>query len=430
MALPPRSGYSTLPSTPLDNPVTTTVGELDQSSFVSNALTQTTELNPLKYPSEAKLLQGYLEGSRIVVTYFKYVEQRSDIVSSVVDSSMVVHPNHTPYERINQFEITLPEAISFNWDDEKAIANLTGSGILYAGFNPTKNDIFIYEIGDGRMGKFIVTNAVPNSWRDGRTYTINFKVDSIVDQEAFTNLTNRVVRTLTFDKQTYLSGNNNLLTSDNYTLLNTVRHYMNLLIKDFHRAFYVKSINTYMHPNGYYDPYLVEYIKSKVTFAVVGCCPQQVYSKVRDTHDYTVWGYLDDPERITITGLKSYYRLYIQLAGSRSAYIPDLLNQSVLSIVDDPLPTDPPDNFLFGNYVFSSAFYTGQEASMTELEKIVYHSIVSREVSNPTDFVLNFLKSYNTLDRETFFYYGPLYLHICGVISMMLTHPRSRSNLL
>lgn len=419
MSLVKRHGSRT--PTPTETPTPDADHRLARVPFIQNTEVQKSSFSPKEYPIHNKAIQGFVEGHRVIVSYYHKRHNGSDYRNAVVDTSAVRGTIHDQYHLIQNFEITLEDGFSMDYNTDKTESTIQGRAILYPGINPTRGDVFIYNMGDGNMGLFTVTDIRPLTWRNTRPHSIDFSLHSFVDDEVFARLTESTVQTTYFDKQTFLGDDSTLLLQDDYVNLITLRDKKTVVSQLFFRHFYNSSMATIMSPDGIYDPYLLQFILKKIPFKTSQLRPRQLLSTEAEHTDRTLWGRLLDPLSATIQDLWSHLYVRIYLINHRDTLITTLANRPYYFV----RATDHHDTNCVGRYVLSEAFYTEDTEAMTDLEYMVYISIIEKRVPD-ISVLLDMLKNL-TADPHDRFYQLPLYLHLIDVAITSFEKPNKQT---
>ena len=437
MALIPREG-SNAPITQQQNQQTPTdvTNILDQAPFIKNALVNRTAFNPDTYNDEFKFLQGYLEGARVNVTYFLRNTGQDDRRTDSIDVSTTRNTIHQNYTCINDFEITLTDGILMNYDENSTEANITGQAMLYPGVNPNLGDVFIFTLTDGKFAECVVDTVKPMSMRQLRNHEITFNVRNFATQETVQLLIDSSTAITYFDKTVYFSGTSTLLYADSYNQLITLRQMRSILAKYYYTIFYDETAAAIMSNDGLYDPYLTKFLTSKISFDEVCVRPTQLPI---DTARFrcSLWGRLLDRFNASVSGLFASYQVNVGFKKYTDVYITGLLNKPILSLdwgstvnsdgtvnnLNDTESWRCPNEYIPPGepiYVFTTNFYTGNTASMTLLEELVYIGITQRTVTDINAFI-NLLNQYMSLSQNAQFYTLPLYIFLIDLAIETIT---------
>ena len=398
---------------------------LERVPFVERTETQKSAFAPESYPIQNKAIQGFISGHRVSVSYYHKRHNQSDYRNMTVDTSTVRGTLHDQYHLIQNFEITLEEGFSLDYDTERTESGVQGRAVLYSGIVPSLGDLFIYNMGDGNMGLFTVTEITPLTWRNTRPHSIEFSLHSFVTEEVFERLKESVVQTSYFDKRTYLGDEETLLLQDDYTHLITLRHKKTVVSQLFFRHYYHKDMATVMSPKGVYDPYLLHFILKKIPFKMVHARPRQLLSQEATYFDHTLWGRLLDPLAANVYGLWPYAYIQRRLIGHRDATITPLANRFHYVVRSYSFGDNTGELEFVDYYALSEAFYEEKIDEMTDLEYMIYVAILKKRVPD-VPALLEMLQNLPD-DPEIHFYHLPLYLHLIDVAIAQFEKPNKQT---
>lgn len=413
------SGGSPVPE---DTPQSDPIKELPQTQsdvlqnfpIVANPALDRNAFDIDQFPYTARNLQGFMEGHRISVIYYNQCTVQGDVRTDVNDSPNERSAIHTAYKRIDKCVITLKEPLTFSYDTQKAQANATSTAIMYAGLTPQYGDIFLYNVGDGKLGMFKITSITPQSWYNDRVYLIGFYFFNYADSGDLSFLESCTVRRSVFDPGAFFDGTYALLTEDNYAFLQQLRAVRDILCKFYFRTFYQESMGSFIDPvSGIYDPYLVKYMAQASPYDVVHARPRQLLGNVDDTYDFTIWSRLSDTFNPFITDIYSQCLLSTSVNFSMDIGVTELIGKRYITVL-------APDSYQVQNnfsttYMLSDAFYRGDYVNMTDLEKLLSDSIRTRKMANVGYFITQFLSQYLKLAKSDQFYQIPLYIALIDI---------------
>lgn len=136
----------------------------------------------------------YVAGMRWEVDYFL---QKININEQTETLDINLPVSSQKYHRINKLDIILESPIN---QDE--ITNITGDGIINAGFKPNIKDMFIATLTGGRLGLFTITEIALGHYNLHDTYKVSFKLVTFIDynHQLYNNLIYKTVGEYTYDK--------------------------------------------------------------------------------------------------------------------------------------------------------------------------------------------------------------------------------------
>jgi hypothetical protein len=468
MPLAGRQGPPDQPVTDPDGTVPQTVvtmeTALDQQEYIRDTFVNKTAFNPQTYAEQFGILQRYVQGSRIRVTYFLLSTptgglQRSD----AIDQSNMRSALRTSYTQINDLEIVMQGPLKSTFKGESKETDLNGEALLYPGMRPRMGDEFIMSIGDSVYGIFRVTGVERLAYRQGSNHKITFFLNRYASDEDVQVLKQSVTEEVWFDKETYLGDTTTLLKSESYGYLKALRQMRLLLIRYYYNTFYDKKMSSIMSPEGIYDPYLVAYLNGKISISESIYRPIQLYPAIQN-YENSIWSRLTDITNRRLTSIQPNWNLVEYRATRWDVQITSLINRRMISL-NNPTrqamapPTDPgetiwlpgtqppqqpqgecPQNIppysgwgeiidpLFyissaEGYVLSTNFYTGNKTAMTPFEFLVYAVIYDRKINDIGDLINSYLNPYTSLTFDEQYYFIPLYLWLIDVAISQISAP-------
>lgn len=382
--------------------------------FVKNNALEQLAFDSSQYPSSYAQIQGYMAGHRIPVTYFSLQNSRQSVRTGIADSSEVRANIHTEYERWDQFEITLAGPMTVETNQETKSSTLTFVARLYPGHIAKNGDYILTDIGDNQIGVFkVVRVSIPSTWREQRCFEIGCYMISILTDEWSSRLQACTSRRLIFNKN---DGDNSLLTEDNYSYVSEMNRLRNGFCSTYYRMFYDRRHSTLFRPDGVYDPYVVRFINNLASVMVTGHLRAvQLLIDVEHTYPGCIWSRLEDPYFFDLSFITPTFGCCTRTARENDTFATALSGRPFVSIAYahsqsvQPGQVAPIDDSLLP-YVFSSAFYNGDTANMSEFETIVYTAITTRNVPNIPNFITNYIRTWESLPRNQLFYRIPLYV--------------------
>ncbi len=408
-----------------------------------------------QYPNTTSAILGYMEGNRLAVTYYNQQGTGgSDIRTNIADSVSERHLLNTAYMQINNFEITLTGAWTFDYNPDTTESSVQGDALFYPGLNPLINDVFITQSGDNKLALFKITAVSPLSWRNRRAYQVHFsfyKFPLAVDLQLLQSATIQITY---FDKVNYLDDTVCLFEEDKYQDLVTLRRFRNILAKYYVATFYSQTLDTYIPPTGPYDPYVVRFMAAKCPFEVVKKRPRQLQPNVEQTFEYSIWQRLLDRYTSTWDDVWANATWQTDIRHSLDVNITPLVNQGYVilvpngytaPIIQDASIWDPAYQSLIAAdpgiltitntqawidpnttlspptpYVLSAAFYANTTLTMSPFEQMLAQAITTRLWTDSQTLINSYLNLYRTLTTANQFYFIPLYLHMIDITTASL----------
>lgn len=355
-----------------------------------------------------------MRGSRQEVVYFQQYGTAGDVRTTIAD-----YPNErsialTSYRRIAKFELTLPDAMQFQYDPSTGEGNATGQALVYSGFQPAVNDFFVGPIGDNKLAIYRVSSVNSLSWRNDRVREIGYYFFNMADNGNLQFLESAVCEKRVFDKAMYLGDVSVLLTEDYYADLQELKRLRDVMCLYYYQRFFDTSVNSFRHPEGLYDPYVVRYMANVTPFLLVNTRPMQLYPNTDALYPFTIWELLTNSARRVVDGVYSLTSGTTMTGYANNIMLTPLMNGGVLTVVDEKSPQAALDA-VSGYYVFSDKFYHNDYENMSDFEKLVWDTIRTRLLTNTPLLLSNYLRQYLTLTPEEAFYRIPVYLQLIDI---------------
>ena len=300
--------------------------EINDKSF-----THRTSYDPDRFHETFGTLTQYVSGTPIKVTYYRLILSDDTERTAFGDVDFVDSDNHIDLEQILNFEFRTESQFNFNWDSENGEAAFTGEGIVYPGFEPHVGDKFVYRIHDA-IGLFAITHVEPLSLRHGAYYRIAFNFRSRLNERDMNTLRARTKSTVVFDVQKALSENLSLLKYENYIILEELRRTRIELAQHYNNKFYDPLIESYIKPNGIYDPYLVEYMLKKVSMSVVRNRPRQCI--ITNDYEASLWSLFTYQRHNDLSSVMPAFEVVTKFDGIFGTQFNGLINKPFIRIVN------------------------------------------------------------------------------------------------
>lgn len=355
---------------------------------------------------------------------------------------------HQSYRRITNLKIKLQSPFDYSMNPSTAMTNVSSSARVYApGLILMEGDVFLADIGAGRLGRFEVRSA-PRllSWFDRAVIEFEFVMLELATIDVVNELDAKVVQKLNFVEDFILSGQNPLLTDDELTAYHDLSRLHVELSNLWLRECYSYEHQTLLVPNQpstTYDPYVVNFACSLMTnelSPLVGKI-RNLNVDGRQTRDYMdIYTVILD---CNLSGLShcfkkakaapttmwtdNYSAASIRFSGIDKCVYPIQPNQGVdayydssssgystgQSIVNSSVGTHTIDNMSIFQpmgtvdaYVFSEGFYAQSGGYETILEDMVGRYLNGEPLDQTLLLkVANSVKNWSAVDN---FYYGPI----------------------
>lgn len=168
------------------------------------------------------------------------------------------------YNRIDEPEFRVQESLSGSYRNGENEYEVRGSAIVYTGLIPNVHDVFLADIGDGRLGRFEVVEVTPKSYLQAAVYEIAYKLIGYATPAEITNLEVKTVSSGRYVRDQYLAGRRGVLVEQEYTQYEEMRKLLATLPNEYYREFFSREYQTLLVPDQrdtVYDPFVVSFFK-------------------------------------------------------------------------------------------------------------------------------------------------------------------------
>lgn len=175
-----------------------------------------------------------------------------------------------PYQQyylIKGYELRVSSPLSSSQDPATGIMTITGSSTMYPFVIPNEGDVFIADVGDGRLGQFSITSVQRLTNLKQTCYTVNYTLQAYVTAQMQADLANKVVLTNYFVKDFMVYGKNPVVVDSAYNDMTWMKQTFPALLNRFLKQFYSPDFRTLIVPGQTtptYDPYIVRAILAAI----------------------------------------------------------------------------------------------------------------------------------------------------------------------
>lgn len=390
-----------------------------------------------------------LSGYPISVNYYSNVIGRDQDLDGY-------NPTHSPLQQlkeIRELQIKLQSPFNYSMIASTGFTDFTTGANLYApGFIPNEGDIVVASIGNGRLGRFEVTQALKLSIYDGSAYNVELRLMGLADTSFLAEVKTRIVERLVYIKDFMVTGQSPLLGEEDYDRLMRLREGIHSLTEHYLRMFVSREYGTFIvpsQPSTTYDPY--------VTQCMLDLVEVELYPSIRRVRNldvdsnnsrdvvdiYTVlmdrdksslslcftratrrstyqWSHYPRLGSIAHSGIATCVYPIDYTLGVDHTYTPSpagytgglpFTNSAPLLPVD---PTgvsvpSPREN----TYVFTSAFYAQSDVALTRIESLCKDYLNNVQLNIPE--LLELLDEKSTWSQVDQFYFVPVLIILCRV---------------
>ena len=202
----------------------------------------------------------FVEGGSWIVDYYQQVlDADSEPKPQQLDSPAP----YQQYRRISGLELKVTSALTTSQDPETLSMTVTGASTLYPGVIPNKGDMFLADIGDGRVGIFTITTLEKKSILKDACYTIEYVVVAYDEEERIRDLQTKVIQELFFERDFLMHGQNPIVSEKEHVQARSLAEQATRLFTMYLNEFYNHEYRTLLIPSqlrSSYDPYVVRTI--------------------------------------------------------------------------------------------------------------------------------------------------------------------------
>ena len=277
--------------------------DVDKLARIEDTFTTRHSVNPVSYPEEFRKLMAYPRGTAVHVTYFFQNLPDIDHQSAMSDISVIEHHLHKDLTEVRKMEMRFLDQIQNEFREDDNSWSLSVEALVYPGREPHMGDIFLIEVGNNKIIQFQVNNITPTTYRQGSYFRITANSYQFATAQSLETLRNCVTDVYYFDKDKYFDdGRVTLLKHQSYIDLRKLEHLRKSLIETYMNKFYREDFESVAYFDDTYDPYLVEYLKNKISLSDYHRRPEQLDTTLHD-YEKSIWyklansvcpDYLDD----------------------------------------------------------------------------------------------------------------------------------------
>lgn len=422
MALVPVQGSLSTTSSPNANinvvtPVVTIPSvdvRLMDEFHVLDTLNSRTALNYDRNAAILDAMAGYVSGSPIVVTMFHRMPNTANGKSADTDIQASLNPADVSYQQIENFEFRLKDSLAYAYDNAHVQSAVTGSGVVYPGYQPSIGDFFLYEIEPGLIGQFKIDKAPTRlSIRSSTCYEIVFSLLDYMDTEAINNIKEMVREVLYFHKRRFLCDNGTLLTTVEYDQLAKLQELKRVLTTVYCDKFYDEDYyGTFMRADGIYDPYVANFVVKVFDTNLFQKFPVKLLAKP-DYEKQSIYAKLMDPAAVPWIVYKGRCMTALCQYSVRAVRINSLMNKNFIKLV----PTETEHSV---TYVTPTDLSVETNTGLTGIDLMLWHYF--NDSALDPDIILDYGTNYGSLTDVQQFYHIPIIIFFIQKLIGALDH--------
>ena len=372
-------------------------------------------------PNESVLL--YVEGSIWPVDYYSQIlGSRSELKAQGVGNA----PIYQQYTLIKRFELSVTSELSHSDEAEAGEFTTTGEATIYPAFVPNVGDMFLADIGDGRVGVFTLTTKTRLSIYKEACYTVEYQLVDYATETRLQDLANKVVNTYYYHREGVIGGGSAVITDKEYNRILSLKDCWQALKAAYWDEFYnvrLNSFTLYEDMKIIYDHYVVDFLSNTIPqdqlspnewITVLNC--GQHYNNLRLS---TLWRAISTRKPINFYSqlvktahLKNYREFHgdPSLAGIRFMGVTEVVYPNTElkaeKIEDQHKLNFPTVNLANSYYVLSPAFYQNDRTQCSLFERVLIDYLERK----PTDIksLIELCNKIDETDKPTRFYLMPM----------------------
>lgn len=222
----------------------------------------------------------HIEGSSWRVEYFSQAIGHDEELSPYQPGQLPVYQS---YMHIKDFELKVSSPLAGSQNTETNSFEISGTALVYPFFIPNTGDQFIGDVGDGRQGRFTVNQVERKTILRQTCYEINYTLNEYVNESIYNDLLTKVVKTVYFQKDFTVYGQNPLITETELYDKNKIVKLRATLLDRYFQWFYSAEFRTFLVPGqgpATYDPF--------VTKTMLGIYPANAHPLIRKTRELNI----------------------------------------------------------------------------------------------------------------------------------------------
>jgi hypothetical protein len=207
-------------------------------------------------------LLTHIEGASWVVDYYSQVINSDSALSG---QSLSTNPVYQSYTLIKDMELKVSSALSNTQDEKTKAMEVRGSALTYPFMIPNEGDMFVADIGEGKLAVFRVIVSVKKSIFNEACYEISYNLDTD-GEDKLADLLQKTVKTVYFHKDFLTYGQNPLLVASAKNILLSLSKQYSILADQYFKRFFSNEFKTILLPaqdTSVYDHFLVDYLLSE-----------------------------------------------------------------------------------------------------------------------------------------------------------------------
>lgn len=332
----------------------------------------------------------HIEGSAWTVDYYSQVLTKDSQLSG---QQISLSASNQQYTKISNFVLKVTSTLSSTQKEDKSM-EVTGEAIVNPSVIANEGDMFVADIGEGRLAAFEITKTTKLSIFKQACFQISYKLVSD-DALRIEDLINKTVKETVYHDSFNLFGKNPIIVKDEHSILIELQEEYRKVLEYYFKRFYSKEFKTILVPmqsTSIYDPFLVEFLLSQFNSRDNHVINHVIKFNVQTDDTLETTSLWDSIKHRDVAYLNSSFSKYslkdiktlnstaisngIRYSGIRKIIYPSDSSLSVDNTLDSTLPinNNVVDNESFGN--------TNIELRTTNLRNLKGSNDLSSQVDN------------------------------------------------
>lgn len=228
-----------------------------------------------KYTPSSSLLT-WVEGSNWTADYY---QQILDSSSEPTPQALDRDAKYQQYRLIKKLDLKVTNALSFSQDTTVRTMAVNGSGITYPFIVPNVGDMFVANIGDGRIGVFTITQATRATILKDSVYNVDWTMVSELNAERMKDFELKTIETYYYSKSSLANGCGPFLTTPEYKRNKSYAEIYGEICKRYITDFYSNEKSVFLVPDQVQTAY--DHFLTKAFMTMVDSWELQHLRKVR-----------------------------------------------------------------------------------------------------------------------------------------------------
>lgn len=214
-----------------------------------------------KYTPLSSLIT-FVEGYNWTVDYYSQVIGKD---SQLLGQDPALPKQYQQYKLIKSLSLKADTPITWNQDTVSKSFTAQGASTMHSTLIPNNGDMFVADVGDGRLGVFQVNTTTKKSLLKQSVYTLEYTLIYFVDEQKAkkADLDNKVIQTLHYARDLLAHGQAPVITSDEFKDVSDLHVLYNEIIDNYMNWFFSRETKTLLVPGQevmVYDAFLTTFV--------------------------------------------------------------------------------------------------------------------------------------------------------------------------